>query len=235
MRFEIQGLGWVTPGGIGHSRSGAAFEFASGTLPRLRSKMFLDAVHPRYGRFDLYAKAGFGAVAMALRSAGLEQWKQKRPIGLVVGTQRGCFENDVAYFQTAATEGGALASPNLFAYTLPTSMLGEASIQFGLTGPSFVVDSTEPGLLDGIRTALDVLRWGLCETTVAGWCDVNSALLPGDPGDPCGAVFAVLSRSAEKTAWQWDGSQLMNQDASVTDIRQLVQAVLENGTAGDRV
>ncbi len=235
MRLEIRGVGWVTPLGIGDSRSGAAFRLGSGALPRLRSRMFLDTVHPRYGRFDLYAKAGFGAIAMALRSAGLERWEQKRPIGLVVGTQRGCLENDMAYFRTAATEGGALASPNVFAYTLPTSTLGEASIQFGLTGPSFVVDSTHPGRLDGIHAALDILHWGFCETIVAGWCDVESAILEGNSGDPCGAVFAVLSRGGEEAAWQWDKGRLTYRDAPVDDIERLVHVVLENDSADGRV
>ena len=235
MKLEIRGVGWVMPAGIGGSQSGAAFQFGSGALPRLRSKLFLDAAHPRYGRFDLYAKAGFGAIAMALRSAGMERWEQKRPIGLVVGTQRGCLENDVAYFKTAVPEGGALASPNLFAYTLPTSMLGEASIQFGLTGPSFVVDSTRPGQLDGVHMALDMLHWGLCETIVAGWCDVNSTILDRSSNDPCGAVFVVLSRNSVKATWQWDEKQLMYQNTPIDDIERLVHVVLENDAPGDRV
>lgn len=235
MKLEIHSVGWVTPAGIGHSRSDAAFRFDPGTLPRLRSKQFLDEVHPRYGRFDLYAKAGFGAIAMALRGAGLDRWHRKRPIGLVVATQRGCLENDMAYFQTAAWDGGAMASPNLFAYTLPTSMLGEASIQFGLTGPSFVVDNTHPGRLDGVHMALDMLGWGLCETIVAGWCDVNSDILPGSSTDPCGAVFVVLTRNPGRGIWQWDEKTLTHRDASIDGIEQLVRVVLENDTAERRV
>lgn len=235
MKLEIAGAGWVTPAGIGHSRGGAAFAPGSGTLPRLRSKLFLDAAHPRYGRFDLYAKAGFGAIAMALRGAGLERWECKRPIGLVVGTQRGCLDNDVAYFQTAATEGGAMASPNLFAYTLPTSVLGEASIQFGLTGPGFVVDDTHVGRMGGIHAALDLLRFGLCSTIVAGWCDVHSEIFSGDPGEPCGAVFAVLSRAGERAAWQWEEERLTHEGQSVDSIERLVRVVLENAAADGRV
>ena len=235
MKLKINGAGWVTPGGFGHSGGDATFRFGPGELPRLRSKLLLDAVHPRYGRFDLYAKAGFGAVAMALRGAGLDQWEQKRPIGLVVATQRGCLENDVAYFQTVVPEDGTLASPNLFAYTLPTSMLGEASIQFGLTGPSFVVDNTHPGQLDGIHMALDMLHWGLCETIVAGWCDVNSGIREGNATDPCGAVFVVLTRSPEQATWQWDERQLCHQGAPIDEIEQLVRVVLENDTTERRV
>ncbi|MDI6448620.1 beta-ketoacyl synthase N-terminal-like domain-containing protein [Anaerobaca lacustris] len=234
MKLEIAGAGWVTPAGIGHSRGGAAFAPGSGALPRLRSTLFLDAAHPRYGRFDLYAKAGFGAIAMALRGAGLERWECKRPIGLVVGTQRGCLDNDVAYFRTAATDGGALASPNLFAYTLPTSMLGEASIQFGLTGPSFVVDNTHVGRMDGIHAALDLLRLGLCSTIVAGWCDVHSEIFSGDPGEPCGAVFAVLSRGGERAAWQWQEKRLVHDCTPIDTIERLVAVVLERTAADGR-
>jgi 3-oxoacyl-[acyl-carrier-protein] synthase II len=232
MKLDVQGAGWVTPAGIGHNRGDTAFGFGPGVLPRLRSKLFLNAVHPRYGRFDLYAKAGFGAITMALCGAGLDRWEQKRPIGLVVATQRGCLQNDVAYFQTAVTEGGALASPNLFAYTLPTSMLGEASIQFGLTGPSFVVDNTHSGHLDGIHVAANMLGLGLCETIVAGWCDVYSEILRGNANDPCGAVFVVLARNPEQGTWQWEEKQLTHQGTHIDGIEQLVRAVLKNNNRG---
>jgi 3-oxoacyl-[acyl-carrier-protein] synthase II len=195
-------------------------------LPALKSSRFLEAPHPRFGRFDSYAKAGFGAIALALHSARLDYWTQKRPIGLVVGTRLGCLEADEAYFKTAAFQGGALASPNLFAYTLPSTMLGEAAIQFGLTGAGFVVDDSD-GHLAGIHAALDLMRWGLCEIVVGGWCDVNSKVLTAREEGPCGAVFFVLARGPEAAPWQWDGRQLRHGAQRVADLAGLARTILE--------
>ncbi len=225
MKLNIRGIGWVTPLGIGSGQPGERFGLEPGRLPALKSRLFLETVHPRFGRFDVYAKAGFGAIALAVRSAGLAPWSSKRPIGLVVGTRRGCLEADWAYFKTAASEGGASASPNLFAYTLPGTMLGEASIQFGLTGPSFVIDDDD-GHLTGIHAGLDLLRWGLCDTVAAGWCDMDSKILDASPEEPCGAVFFLLTKGSDAASWQWDGRELMHGTQRVTDLASLARAVL---------
>ncbi len=231
MKLDISGIGWVTSSGIGSGRPGEMFGLGPGRLPPLRSKLFLETAHPRFGRFDSYAKAGFGAIALALKGAGLDRWTQKRPIGLVVGTQRGCLEADVAYFKTVASHGGAMASPNLFAYTLPSTVLGEASIQFGLTGPSFVIDDCQ-GHLAGIHAALDLIRWALCDTVVAGWCDVDFGIRDVNADEPCGAVFFLLSRGLDAAPWQWSGGQLTYAAESVGDILQLARTVLNGNHSG---
>jgi len=225
VKVDIRGIGWVTPSGLGNGRPGETFRLGAGTLPALKSRMFLDVTHPRFGRFDAYAKAGFGAIALALKAAGLNRWTAKRAIGLVAGTRCGCQEADLAYFATAASDGGTLASPNLFAYTLPGTMLGEASIQFGLTGPGFVVDDSL-GHLAGVHAALDLMQWGFCETVVAGWCDVDSKIVRTGPEGPSGAVFFVLTRGSEAALWQWDGRDLMRGTQQITGLVGLARRVL---------
>ena len=100
MRLDIKGIGWVTPSGIGSGQRDETLVLGPGKLPALKSRLFLETPHPRFGRFDLYAKAGFGAIALAMKSAGLDQWTQKKAIGLVAGTRRGCLAADLAYFKT---------------------------------------------------------------------------------------------------------------------------------------
>jgi 3-oxoacyl-[acyl-carrier-protein] synthase II len=226
MRFTINGIGWVTPSGLGSGRPGETLRLGPGRLPTLKSGQFLETPHPRFGRFDSYAKAGFGAVALALRSAQLDRWTEKRDFGLVVGTRLGCLEADLAYFQTAASDGGTLASPNLFAYTLSSTMLGEASIQFGLTGAAFVVDDSD-GHLAGVHAALDLMDWGLCETVVAGWCDVDSKVLNAGAPVPCGAVFFVLTKGPEAAPWRWEGRILTDGTQPVPDLAALACKVLD--------
>jgi 3-oxoacyl-[acyl-carrier-protein] synthase II len=225
VNVNIGGIGWVTPSGIGRGRPGETLTLGPGRLPSLKSRMFLDVVHPRFGRFDSYAKAGFGAIALALRSAGLDRWTHKRAIGAIVSTRRGCLEADLAYFQTAVPQGGSLASPNLFAYTLPGTMLGEASIQFGLTGPSLVVDDSD-GHLAGVYTALDLMQSGFCDAAVAGWCDVSSKILNADSQEPCGAVFFVLTQSTEAASWRWHNRELTWGTQRAVDLGGLARRVL---------
>ena len=227
MKLDIKGIGWVTPSGIGSGQRHETLVLEPGKLPALKSRLFLETPHPRFGRFDLYAKAGFGAIALAMKSAGLDQWTQKRAIGLVAGTRRGCLAADLAYFKTAAFHGGAMASPNLFAYTLSSTVLGEASIQFGLTGPSFVIDDSQ-GHLAAIHAALDLMRWGLCETAAAGWCDVDSEIMGGSGQEPCGAVFVLLERNADAGSWQWKGGELAFGTERINDLAQLARIVLKD-------
>ena len=196
MRLDIKGIGWVTPSGIGSGQPDEALVLGPGKLPALKSRLFLGKPHPRFGRFDLYAKAGFGAIALAMKSAGLDQWAQKRAIGL-------------------------------FAYTLSSTVLGEASIQFGLTGPSFVIDDSE-GHLAGIHAALDLMRWGLCETVAAGWCDVDSEIMSGGVQEPCGAVFVLLARNSDAGSWQWNGGELTFGAERINDLADLARIVLKD-------
>lgn len=225
MNVEIRGIGWVTPFGIGSGRPGDTFRFGPGPLPALKSRLFLDVSHPRFGRFDSYAKAGFGAIALAMKSAGLDQWTDKRKIGLVASTRCGCQEADLAFFATVASDGGGLASPNLFAYTLPGTMLGEASIQFGLTGPTFVVDDSQEHLA-GVYTALDLMQWGFCETAVAGWCDVGAEAPDDSWEQPCGAVFFVLNKGSETASCRWQGRELTWRTKRVADLVWLARKVV---------
>ncbi|MCP4450381.1 MAG: beta-ketoacyl synthase [Planctomycetes bacterium] len=225
MKVNVLGMGWVTPAGLGSNQAEEAFQWGRGSLPPLRSRQFLNRPHKRFGRFDTYTRAGFGAIALALRSAGLQEWQEKRPIGLVVGTHHGCLDTDVAYFETAAQDGGAMASPNLFAYTLPNCMLGEASIQFGLTGPILVTNQSGDACMDGIHMALDLIEGDFCDTVVAGFCDIACALLGESSVRFSGAVFFVLNRGSETSRWQWDQGCLKHNDESMSTIGQFAESV----------
>ena len=226
MKLAIKGIGWVTPAGFGSGQPGEIFSPAAGQLPPMKSKMFLDEIHPRFGRFDSYTKAGFGAISLTMRSANLYKWQQKREIGLVVGTKNGCLEADLAYFKTAAFDGGSMASPNLFTYTVPNCMLGEASIQFGLTGPALVIDDSDNHLA-GIIMGADLIRWDICETIAAGWCDVQSKEVNSGTNDICGAIFFLLTRGDNSSFLRYDKGNLYFQNEQIKDIVHLAQSFLK--------
>jgi 3-oxoacyl-[acyl-carrier-protein] synthase II len=189
----VAGIGWVTAQGPGRGREAREFSMTSDPIPPVNRGDVFPEPNLRFGRLPQYSRLGLAAVAFALRDAGIERWETKRPAGIVASTCTGCLATDIDYYNTVLPEGGGLPSPNLFASTLPTCFLGEAAIQFGLTGPTFVVNDPSEDALSGVRMALESLSWGECGTMLAGHID-----LPPEPAflgtrlRHTGALFLVL-------------------------------------------
>lgn len=192
-RAYLNGIGWVTGGGCGLGARGGDCDFSRLPLPALARRDVFAEPNQRFGRMSDYAKLGLAALAFALRDAGLESWSEKRPFGVIAGTRLGCLATDLDYQRTVLLEGGGLASPNLFAYTLANCFLGDAAIQFGLTGSLLAVNETEEAGLASLRMALDELELGDAETVLAGTCDLAPpGMLSGRCAPLCGAAFLVL-------------------------------------------
>jgi 3-oxoacyl-[acyl-carrier-protein] synthase II len=190
----VAGIGWVTAGGPGRGRRDREISVTAGPLPRLARKDVFPDPNPRFGRLPEYSRVGLAAVAFTLRDAGMEHWEVKRPVGIVASTRLGCLAIDIEYYETALQENGGLASPNLFAYTLPSCFLGEAAIQFGLTGPTWVVNDGSPDDLGAVRTAVEHLSWGECDTLLAGHIDLPAGPpLSGSAPASAGALFLALA------------------------------------------
>lgn len=194
MDVYLTGIGWVTGGGFGWGSQGNECIFSDLPLPALTRKEVFPEPNQRFGRMSEYAKLGLAALTFALRDAGLEDWSSKRPIGVVVSTRLGCLATDLEYHQAVLLQGGGLASPNLFAYTLANCFLGDATIQFGLSGSAIAINETSADGLAALRLALEDLALGEATTMLAGSCDlpVPDALADGLTFQP-GALFLVLS------------------------------------------
>lgn len=195
MTAQVLGIGWVTVSGPGRGKDEGDFSLSPGELPPLKRKDIFADPYNRFGRLDDFSRLGLSGVALALQDAGLDQWEEKRDIGVIASTRFGCLPTDIAYFDTVIPDDGALASPNLFAYTLSNCFLGEAAIRFGLTGTGFVINEDDPNRMGGLRMALDSLECGECKTIVAGFCDLPApAELRINEAAPPGAVFLVLEK-----------------------------------------
>lgn len=189
----ITGAGWVTAAGMGSGRSGAPFSREGGAIARIARKSLFKEPDQRFGRLDDFSRLGLAGITLALRDAGLDEWSEKRPTGIICSTVNGCSDVDVKYFDTVIDGGGPLASPNLFAYTLPNSFLGEAAIRFGLTGPTIVLNGAPSSALAGLGIALDSLDSGECGAMVAGMCDLDApSPYGGDDDTPAGSLFVVV-------------------------------------------
>ena len=206
MVLNVIGGGWVTAVSYGRMTAGTRPILAAGdpVIPPVESIYISPPV--RYRRFDDYSRIGCAAIALALTDAGLDRAESPRPIGIIAATRFGCFDTDLAYYATAKEDQGVFASPNLFSFTLPGIVLGEAAIHFRLTGPTFTVgDIIGQRGCTALGVAGDLLSSGACQTIVAGWLDAADRRFMGnsavdDDDEPQGAVFVVLStQHADKT------------------------------------
>lgn len=197
---NICGFGWVSVDGLGsgvNAINGGIFgEFRRGELPPVQRKDVLSTPDRSFGRMDQFSRLGLAGIALALRDAGLEQWQEKRNIGILAETVSGCLYTDIDYFTTVLEGEGLFASPQLFAYTLPNTFLGEAALRFGLTGNCQVLNSTlncpASCALAVIRTAMESVVWGEENRVVVGYCDLDDQGALQAPG----ALFLVLEPDA---------------------------------------
>ncbi len=236
MRAHLSGIGWVTTAGTGCGRDDR-FALAGGDLPAISRRDVFPEPDRRFGRMDDFSRLGLAAITFALRDAGLEQWQQKRPVGLIAQSNCGCLATDIDYFDSVLPKGGALASPHLFAYTLPNTFLGEAAIRFGLTGSQFIVSEAGDDPLAALRMALESLAWDEEDAVVAGICDLAApepAVTTGT--DPAGAVFFVLEKSVRVDAPGYgtlslEQGRLAHAGKPVDDVSAIVRSALAHRQA----
>jgi 3-oxoacyl-[acyl-carrier-protein] synthase II len=193
LRVEVTGVGWVNAGGAGYGKQTPFRAGGDGPLPKLSRKDVSSAPFPRFGRMDSYSRLGVSAISFALRDAGLDEWTDTRDIAIIASTVYGCLGVDEDYYDTVMPEEGRLASPNLFAYSLANTYLGEAAIHFGLTGPGFVLCEPTLSGLRGLTIAASGIASGEYPAAIAGVCDMGAPRSLATRGSaPPGALFFVL-------------------------------------------
>jgi len=230
----ISGIGWVTAAGMGCGKDHDSFSMPNARLDAIERKSVFNRPDRNFGRMDEYSRLGLAAIAFALRDAGLEQWHTKRDIGIIAATEYGCLWTDIDYYETVLPEGGILASPYLFAYTLPNCFLGEAAIRFGLTGESFVVNEPAGSGLVSMQLALGSMAVKESETMICGICDLGRPSQFGGENDVApGALFFVLETAADpkrRTYGELDlntGGGIRFNRTAVHNLVELVRACLQ--------
>ncbi|MBF0201185.1 MAG: hypothetical protein HQK66_07715 [Desulfamplus sp.] len=169
MKFNaaITGLGWVGRRSMGRPGNIRELETVGG-LPEIRRKDVLPRPYKPFGRMDRFSKMGFAAIAFALEDAGMTGDSSPKDIGLVASTWTGCMETDIDYWRTVLQNA---PSPALFAYTLDSCFLGEASICFGLTGEHYVINEQCCDGRSALFFALESLCMGPSKAFVCGICN----------------------------------------------------------------
>jgi len=235
LSFFITGTGWVIPGGEGKGRNADSFGYTEGPLPGLTGKTpFVNQKFRRLGRLDRFSKLGLRAIGYALQDAGLDAWDEKRDIGVIVSTVLGCLATDFDYYNTVLTKNGILADPNLFTYTLPNSFLGHASIIFGLTGTNYVINEKTGSGISALRSAMDCISLGECDTMLAGVCDVDPPPdIPVSAKPAPGAIFVVIEKTIERQIQPYGSLSVDNNgtiffnESEIQDISTVVRMCLD--------
>ena len=98
---------------------------------------------PRFGRLDLCSQLA----VLAVEKLGIHfELLPRQRIGICLSARAGSLTTDIEYWKGRDAAGGP--SPTLFAYTLPSSALGEIAIRHRITGPNLCFFGDSAGLLE---------------------------------------------------------------------------------------
>ncbi|MEO6954241.1 MAG: beta-ketoacyl synthase N-terminal-like domain-containing protein [Polyangia bacterium] len=124
----------------------------------------------RLARMDRLCAVALVAADGALLDAGVTVPSHALArVGVVLGTAFGCHATNEAY-DAGARQGAP--SPRVFAYTLPSSAVGEISIHAELTGPASTMVSGLTAGLDALREARRHLDAGRADRMLVVAADV---------------------------------------------------------------
>jgi len=228
VNIHITGIGWVTPAGMGSMKELGSFQMTHGPLPDLPLK----GLGPTARRMDFFTRLGLTAIGLCLDDAGIADSAARRNFGIVATTEYACLATDSDFFDSVLESGGAGASPGLFSYTLPSTFLGEASILYQLTGPTYIVSESSLIGIAGLEMCLESILLGESATML---CGIVNPPCPGAVSDtrklPNGALFFALQRLAADTSsygtlWFDDEGHVQFRGGRVNDISEIVQRCL---------
>jgi len=133
-------------------------------------------VGSRFGRMDTCSQLAL----LAVEKLGLDFESLPRDrIAICLATEAGSLATDVEYWKGREATGGP--SPTLFAYTLPSSALGEIAIRYQITGPNLCFFGQEDLVL---HEGSELIRAGEAEAVIGVACKVITPDLAEILGSP---------------------------------------------------
>lgn len=136
-----------------------------------------------------------GALVDAALSPEGADWTPART-GIVVGSAFGCHATNETYYRSFLSSGVEGASPRLFAYTLPSSPVGEITIHHKILGPASTAVGGLTAAIDAVREALRHLLADRADRMLVAGVDVSTPMLArlGQPAHHDAAAALVLGR-----------------------------------------
>lgn len=242
MTYYVSGIGFVSPETMGCGHDFTSFPLHCGHLNPITRKDVLDKPYKPFGRMDFFSKIGFAGIYFAYIDAGLTRVESNNPIqtsntSIIASTLLGCLDTDKHFFDTIKTDNGKNASPSIFAYTLPNTFLGEASIFLKTTGEHFVLKENNLKGISGLKMSFDILDSNDSDLVICGICDTNIPLffenkLNSTKNYFSGSLFFVISKVKLQACYGKiietpDGSIFFN-DINIKNILDLAQVCIKN-------
>jgi len=210
--FVIHAASFIDAEGFGNDRTGrrpwpaaGAEALQRGDLEALRWSSLFNSETARFGRMDLLSRLGL--MAVELLDAGFETMEPARrdTVGVCVETRSGCTATDLRFLQMPLASG--------FAYTLPSTVLGEICIRYRFRGPVLCLLPV-PGQGGALEAALGWLKRGEAGACVCVACDqldkkiAASALSPDDlPSggwQGCAVLLGPRTSGSRELPWRSD-------------------------------
>jgi hypothetical protein len=161
----------------------------------------------RLARMDRLCALGLVACDAALVDAGVSpatDWRPERT-AIVFASAFGCHATNEAYYRGYLAAGIEGASPRLFAYTLPSSPVGEITIHHKILGPASTTVAGLSSAIDAFIEALRHLEAGRADRILVAAADVGTPLLArlgiGEAQDSAAAVLLERGERGRTRVW----------------------------------
>ena len=133
--FDVEELGedlTVTVGRVGRLKDSASAEH-----------------YERWGQLDTYSRYGFAAARVALEDAGVgEDSPGRAEMGILLGTNFGCMEENQRFDRFSVVDGQVKASPLAFKGTVDNAPAGWIAVGWKLRGPNATLVSGDGAALE---------------------------------------------------------------------------------------
>ncbi len=168
----LTACGFIDETGYGAGREQNAWEDAAAKAPReFPWRTISRDRFDRFGRMDAMSKYAVAVVELL----GLPPAPEKSgwpAIAISLGTELGSLGVDVEFLQSMGGPRGA--SPRLFAYTLPSTAIGEIAIRHRISGANIcVAGGSDSGLL-ALMEGVEMVECGEVDACVCIGCEAIS-------------------------------------------------------------
>ena len=153
----IHAASWLGPEGFGNDQTGLRAwppplkeNLSRGELGGLHWSLLSDSDPSRFLRMDLMCRLGFMAAELLGVNFDAMPDARRDRLGVCVESFTGSLDTDIRFAQTPR--------PSIFAYTLPSTVVGEICIRFRLKGPVLSLISPDTKGAGAIAEAAEWLR-----------------------------------------------------------------------------
>jgi 3-oxoacyl-(acyl-carrier-protein) synthase len=161
----IHAASWLGPEGFGNDQTGLRAwppplkeNLSRGELGGLHWSLLSDSDPSRFLRMDLMCRLGFMAAELLGVNFDAMPDARRDRLGVCVESFTGSLDTDIRFAQTPR--------PSIFAYTLPSTVVGEICIRFRLKGPVLSLISPDTNGAGAIAEAVEWLRNDDAEMTL---------------------------------------------------------------------